>query len=432
VGGGPAGLSAAWYLAARGYRNVTVLERSERAGGKCRSITHDGRPVDLGAFTLTFAYGDVLRMARDVGIALVPQPKRLAADWDVRPVRVQSILAMLRRSYSMFAILLASVRYLLALWKYRSVLVPAGFAGMSRSGRFPELSLPFEEWAAARGMAPLVDLFRLAVTDMGYGHVRLMPAAYVLNYMNALNVLTIGLFVVGLGVGWPRRVAQGFGRLWEAVSWRLDVRLGAEITRVRRGGGTIAVEWTDRATGERQLAEFDRIIVSCQPSHLGSAVAWSAEEQALLEKVTTNDYWVTVYESAGLPNETIDVMHGVGNTRAGHPWEIMRPWPDSNAAVFYTFGEDAITAEQVDTLIREDVAVLFPGATLGRVIHQVCWPDYFPHVTGEELAGGYYDELEALQGKQGTWLAGALPAFESVAHVTEYSRQLVERYFPPV
>ena len=438
VGGGPSGLSAAWYLAKRGYRNVTVLERLARAGGKCHSITHDGRPVDLGAFTLTYAYGDVLAIAREMGIELVPQPNRLAADWDVRPVRIQSIFAMLRSFHSLPAILLASVRYLFALWKYRSVLAPAGLAGMSAHGRFPELSKPFHEWAAAGGMTPLVDVFRLAVTDMGYGHVRELPAGYVLNYMNFKNTLTIGLFLVGLGFGWPRRVRDGFGRLWIALSWRLDVRLRSAITRITRGE-TIAVEWTNEATGTAHREEFDRLIISCEPARLATAIDWTLEERDLFSKVLTNDYWVTVYDSDGLPGETIDVMKGVEANRAGHPWEIMRPWTESSAVVFYTFGEGRLTWEtrnqqvhDIDAGIREDVAALFPRATLGRVIHQVRWNDYFPHVSPADFASGYYDRLQALQGKNGTYLTGALPAFETVAHVTEYSRQLVEREFPPV
>jgi len=432
VGAGPAGLSAAWFLAERGYTNVTVLEARDRVGGKCHSFTHNGRPVDLGAFTLTFAYREAIRIAKQVGVRLVSQPPRLATNWDIKPVQVLPILTMVRREYSLLAIGAASVRYLLALWKYRKVLDRPGFAGMSARGPFPELSLPFAEWTAKGGMSPLVDVFRLAVTDMGYGHILQMPTAYVLKYMGFLNTLTIGLFLIGLGFGWPRRVSVGFERLWEALSWRLNVRTGAEITRVERAADRVTVTWTERSSGMTRTQEFDRLIVSAQPKALGTVIAWSEDEAACWAKVTTNDYWVTVYESEGMPNQTVDAMHGVGRKRAGCPWEIMRPWPDSNAAVFYTFGEFGVTRDQIDERIRTDVQALYPQARLGAILQQVCWSDYFPHVNEAEMAAGFYDDLEALQGQRLTYFAGALPAFETVANTTDYSRSLVERFFPPV
>jgi len=432
IGAGPAGLSAAWFLAQRGYTNVTVLEARDRVGGKCHSITHDGRPVDLGAFTLTFAYYEAIRIAKQLQVPLVSQPLRLATNWDVKPVQVLPILTMLRRKYSLLAIGAASVRYLLALWRYRSVLNGPGFMGMSERGRFPELSLPFAEWTARGGMSPLVDVFRLAVTDMGYGHILKMPTAYVLKYMGFLNTLTIGLFLIGLGFGWPRRVSVGFERLWEALSWRLNVRTSVAVGQVERTADQVTVTWVDRTNGTTHTEAFDHLILSAQPAALGSVIAWSPDEAALWAKVTTNDYWVTVYESEGMPIQTVDAMHGTGRLRAGHPWEIMRPWPESNAAVFYSFGEDGVTREQIDERIRADVQALYPQARLGKILQQVCWSDYFPHVTAAELAAGFYDDLEALQGQRSTYYAGALPAFETVANTTDYSRQLIERFFPPV
>ena len=46
VGGGAAGLAAAWYLGKRGYRDVVVLEKEDRPGGKCDTVALDGRAVD--------------------------------------------------------------------------------------------------------------------------------------------------------------------------------------------------------------------------------------------------------------------------------------------------------------------------------------------------------------------------------------------------
>ncbi|MBI3786443.1 MAG: FAD-dependent oxidoreductase [Deltaproteobacteria bacterium] len=430
VGGGAGGLSAAWYLAERGYKNVVVLEKSDRPGGKCDSFTHDNRTSDLGAFTLTLGYRHVLDIARRLGANLEPQPRRLGVRWDTNPPRVAGILRSLRDDYSLLQLALSGGRYLRALWRYRSVLGPPGFAGVSRNGRFPELCLPFAEWAKQYGVEPLIEVFRLPVTDMGYGHVRQVPAAFVLEYMNFLNVLTITLYVLGLAFGWPKRLHDGFGRLWERVAWRLDVRLCTDIENITRGS-EITVTWSENCLGEDGTTQratrtqtFDHLILACPPQVTKTFLDWSADEQQLYEQIKYNDYYITVCEVAGLPLETLDALHGL---EPGHPWQIMRPWPHDDVAVFYTSGES--DADKILRNIRSDIARVFPAARVGQVLQHVNWA-YFPHASDDALAAGYYDALEALQGQRATYVVGGLPAFETVEHVVRYSHALVERFFP--
>ena len=47
VGAGFAGLSAACYLAKEGYE-VTILEKNDQIGGRCRSFKKDGFLFDMG------------------------------------------------------------------------------------------------------------------------------------------------------------------------------------------------------------------------------------------------------------------------------------------------------------------------------------------------------------------------------------------------
>jgi protoporphyrinogen oxidase len=52
LGAGPAGLAAAYKLSQRGFRNITVFERSDRVGGNAGSFVIDGIPVDFGSHRL--------------------------------------------------------------------------------------------------------------------------------------------------------------------------------------------------------------------------------------------------------------------------------------------------------------------------------------------------------------------------------------------
>ncbi len=52
LGGGPAGLAAAYKLSQRGCKDVTVLERGASVGGNAGSFVIDGIPVDFGSHRL--------------------------------------------------------------------------------------------------------------------------------------------------------------------------------------------------------------------------------------------------------------------------------------------------------------------------------------------------------------------------------------------
>jgi protoporphyrinogen oxidase len=52
LGGGPAGLAAAFKLSRRGWTDVTVLERQSQVGGNAGSFVIDGIPVDFGSHRL--------------------------------------------------------------------------------------------------------------------------------------------------------------------------------------------------------------------------------------------------------------------------------------------------------------------------------------------------------------------------------------------
>lgn len=52
LGGGPAGLAAAYKLSQRGWNDVTVLERGSQVGGNAGSFVIDGIPVDFGSHRL--------------------------------------------------------------------------------------------------------------------------------------------------------------------------------------------------------------------------------------------------------------------------------------------------------------------------------------------------------------------------------------------
>lgn len=80
VGGGVAGLAAAWELSGAGHE-VTVLEATDRVGGKLRSAAVAGRSIDVGAESVLWRRPEARTLLGELG-ADVTHPARVpAAIW---------------------------------------------------------------------------------------------------------------------------------------------------------------------------------------------------------------------------------------------------------------------------------------------------------------------------------------------------------------
>ena len=419
IGAGPAGMSAAWYLQALGYKNLQILEAADRVGGKCYTTVAGGRGFDLGAFTLTPGYKQTCALAKAVGMPLIRQPERKV--FDISSGWVGSIREGLHRKHGMFTIMLTSARYVSVLWRHRRWLAEPGFA---RAHEYPELTAPFSQWARDNRLEVLVDMFRLPVKDMGYGSLDDIPTVYVLKYLHFWNFLTLGLYTLGLR-RWPKRMQYGFGRFWEAVANSMDVKTSAEITRIQRSDSGVRIQ----LAGEDEARHYDHLIVSCQPNALLGVMDYSDKESSLFGAIRTTRYCTTLAEVEGMPaaifNATDDDPKE--DYLPGHPWEMMRAWPDNPHATFYCMLDDQNDMAAAVEHIRQDISKLF-NARLLNVVEQHEWA-YFPHVSRESLQNGYFDQLETLQGKNHTHYCGALLAFETVENVVAYSHTLINRHF---
>jgi oxygen-dependent protoporphyrinogen oxidase len=79
IGGGIAGLSAAWQAARRGRDlQITLIERDEQAGGKIQSESIDGFVLEGGPDSFLTTRPEALRLCEDLGISdrLIPRTPR--------------------------------------------------------------------------------------------------------------------------------------------------------------------------------------------------------------------------------------------------------------------------------------------------------------------------------------------------------------------
>lgn len=105
LGGGPAGLAAAYKLAQRGWRQITVLERGSQVGGNAGSLVIEGIPVDFGSHRLhPTCPPDVLADIRSLlGDDLLDRPRhgriRLRGRWVHFPLKPVDLLTHLPPSF---------------------------------------------------------------------------------------------------------------------------------------------------------------------------------------------------------------------------------------------------------------------------------------------------------------------------------------------
>lgn len=99
VGGGIAGLAAAWELSGADGVTVTVHEGSDRWGGKVHTSPFAGRPVDEGADAFLLRVPWALDLARELGLAaeIVHPAERRAYIWsrgELRPMPTEHVLGV--------------------------------------------------------------------------------------------------------------------------------------------------------------------------------------------------------------------------------------------------------------------------------------------------------------------------------------------------
>lgn len=416
IGAGAAGLSVARALQQKGFCNVTVLEREGRVGGKCWTFLHEGRTYEMGAVALTTNSLNVRALIREFGIReSANEGFRLRGGGIIRSVLVPplqlgidprgpTLLPSVLRDNPPWKVAASCLRFLRETHRYRALREP-GMLGIPR-----ELTIPFEQWAREQG---ITDAARLLIdipfVAFGYGFLSETPAAYVLKYIQHVVPPLSELLDVGY---------QG---LWEAVARGMDIRLGVNVRRVQRGHNVVVETDQERFT-------FDALVLAIPIDKALPFLDAAQEEIELASKIHANELRAVFVSAKGLPNHRYIVLpnHFDPATRGGVTI-IHKRWKDTDVYGFYAHGREGISMDQTIGRVLETARAL--GGEITRVIRTHAW-HYFPRVSCEDLAAGYFDRFEAMQGARRTYHAGELLTGGLVEAVVRQARDLVERHFP--
>ena len=491
LGGGAAGLAAAMYLQVKGYTNYEVYERESVPGGRDGLGPGYGKPaavLDLdaeNAYALremevfsreTHADGFGRRVFWNAGgreTKPLDSGAGLPLSSSLANLRVRNQLRrlshLLKTKYAGFNC-------------YGHVGIAHGeFFGLSKemdnhlrrlrgkNRSLKDLALPLEQFLRINGVPEAVRLFRPLLLKNGVGYTDEIPAAYVFKRFD------IELALAEAADDYAYWLADMPG-IYEGVMRRLfrPVHLGTEAVRVERrdesacaaakvqeegagegdctaagktegeAAGKILVTLRD-AKGERVEA-FDKLLVTIPlPAFAGLADA-SAEEKDLFGRICQKKM---VELSGRLPAGEMPAVRGVllGNQtpeRLGHAvawradgWLAGKPvektagqgFDGESAVAAYALqnheGSLEISLEDAKETMLEDLALC--GLPLAEAAGREM--DGCPFIRCADYADGWYDRLEALQGRRSTFYGGRIVGAGGIEDALASSRDLVGRFF---
>lgn len=346
VGGGIAGLTAAWRLR---DRNVLVLEAAGIVGGRLRTESRGPYWLNLGAHVL-MAEGPMATLAAEVGVPLTePRGDFLAVAMHGRVVRAGSVAGMFLRLPLSAAgrISLARTGLRLLMGKRRD---PA---------KLEEIS--FREFLGP--MHPDVEALMRVVANRLTGELDDISA---LVGVNGFDHLWLGSRL---------NVAGGSAELPSALARKLGGRIvtGAKATRVAQTATEVSVNY--ERNGERLTATADLAIVAVPAPLVDALVADLPQDQVqalaamrytpfLVAGIFTNETgpmpWDDLYALA-TPEKSFCMFFNPGNAlRRG-------PRQPGGALVVYAVAERATALmqrrdEDIRAAYLEDLYAIFPSA----------------------------------------------------------------------
>lgn len=399
IGAGASGLATARALRKLGHHDVVLLEAASCVGGKCATMHHDGRTYELGAAFLTPAYTRVREIMAEHNVpwTLRTSARFLDASGTGLSPRMwvpprMSWRDVLRVPASALRVYLNEVR--------------AQKARFQRLDAAPESWYQsFAHWARQHDATPLLEALRPWMTSFGYGFTDEVPAAYMLNYMSVL------------GPSFELH-ETGYGGLWQRVAEAHDVRLDTRVRRITRGAARVTIETS------RGDFEVDQVVITCPLDEASRLLDVSDEERPLFSQVRHMDYQVVAADTLDMPKAAyLFCNDNATRARVGKPVFCYHRYADTGVVTFYSYrGPDGLDGAE------REVISLVEGLG-GRVRKILARRDYryFPHVSSESLASGFYRRLESLQGQNRTFYAGEIMSFACVESVVAYGEQLATR-----
>jgi protoporphyrinogen oxidase len=365
LGGGPAGLTAAYLLGSRGAR-AELFESDQVVGGLARTVKRDGYRFDLGGHRFFTKIEPVQRLWEEMlGDDFLTRPRLsriyYRGGFLAYPLRAADVVSRL----GVLEALLCTASYLRA--------------RIGRQSR-PET---FEDWVTSRFGRRLYDAFFRSYTEKVWG----IPGSEIRSEWAAqrirdLSLRTALLAVLGLGRSRPTTLIEEFryprlgpGQMWEAFARAADergvpTRFGARAAELHHDGRRVRAVTLESDEGASTV-EVDGVVSTIPLADLVLALR-PEPPAAVLEAARSLRYRdlclvaLIVDDASPFPDNWI-YLHDPG-TRAARvqnfgAWSeaMVRPGTTCLGVEYFCFRGDDVWS------LSEDEAVALATEELGRI-----------------------------------------------------------------
>ena len=247
IGGGPAGLSAAYTLKKRGISPL-LFEASDRVGGRLSGEEVDGFHIDTGADFFCSSYDVTIRLCEELGISLLPSKMSLGWYKNGRWVTTTpglSIRNLLKNLQAASSLGLMSPKGALPTMKvFGSVIRQSEYLSFASDSKLGELdgNESFGEYLERVGAPNSLKATLQGFLEMTMGHVEYSGQAYMRTYLAEMLLKSDQIYV-------PKKGAAALSNML-ADSCSDAIHLSTPVRRVMIRDSAVAAVALDDDTIE--------------------------------------------------------------------------------------------------------------------------------------------------------------------------------------
>ena len=207
------------------------------------------------------------------------------------------------------------------------------------------------------------------------------------------------------------------------------MRLNSKVTRIRRpsfrkpGKVRITVNGIKRHW-------FDAVVIATSLNVVPFFLDVTPFEVWLFTRMRSVRYFVTLFAALDVEQEEALFFYENANPeRINHVGGWVVPFDTGDLALgnAYQIAERDLFPWELEMVLAEDMWLT--GGWYLDAIYQKEWPNYFPHVGSHLLALGFYDVMDGMQGRRGTYFVGGSLTFESVEHAARQAQSVILKHF---
>ena len=227
---------------------------------------------------------------------------------------------------------------------------------------------------------------------------------------------------------------QNNQKLYDSVAAELgsDVLLNTQATKIVRTNTSVQIA-AKASCGEEYHITAKKLLVAIPPTaEKLSFLDLSTHEKSIFGQFNGSYYWNSIVLNSGLPGNTtynnIQPAKPLGIPAVPGVYTInATPFPGVIAPLYgspYDLPEAQVKAEIIATIKRVHAGLNLTTPCEPVFVEFNAHNPFHLTVSDEAIKGGFYDDLEALQGQKSTWFTGGTwnkPATSALWNFTEYT-----------